>query len=307
MLVSICIGSVRGNTLPHFVASIIAQEFSCWELVVAVQSRDPTLLSYLASLNNSRISYVVLERLGKAYALNQVVKLARGDILAFTDDDCVASPDWLATIVNCFAEERDVGIVAGNVIAAPSHGIGFSTCPATYTMEYIYRPAEENYAAPLGFYWAGGNFAVRRQVMDKIGPFDEYLGPGTEFPGAEDMDFALRAEALGVVVWTTPRSIIYHTFGRRYGVRNVLKHHRGYALGSGALWGKLKLWDHRLASTWDRKVPLNESIAGFIRRFPHSVLEVYKRRYYKAGLLNYLSKFELDNNKLSHPKHAHTD
>jgi GT2 family glycosyltransferase len=306
MLVSICVGSVRGNTLPHLVASIMGQEFPDWELVIAVQGRDPTLLSYLASLNDPRISYVVLERFGKAYALNQAVKAARGDILVFTDDDCVASPDWLATIVNCFAQERDVGIVAGNVIAAPSHGIRFSTCPATYTIEYIYRPAEENYSAPLGFYWAGGNFAVRRQVMDEIGPFDEYLGPGTEFPGAEDIDFALRAEALGVVVWTTPRSIIYHTFGRRYGFRNVLKHHRAYALGSGALRGKLKLWDHRLARIWDTEVSMNTFIASFIRGFPHSVLEAYKYPYYRAGLLNYLAKFELDNNKLSRPKHVHT-
>ena len=304
MLVSVCVGSVRGNTLPQLIASIVAQEFSNWELVIAVQGRDPALLSSVEqqSQRDPRITHIGLERFGKSYALNEAVKVAKGDILAFTDDDCGAASDWLTTIVSCFTQEPAVGIVAGDLIAAPGRRLSFSTCPATYTIECVYRPAAENYVAPPGFYWAGANFAVRREVMDKVGPFDEYLGPGTEFPAAEDVDFALRAEVLGVVMWTTPKSVIYHAFGRRYGFKNALKLHRGYAIGSGALGGKLALWGHKLSKVWGRKPRTDEFITGFVTRFPRSLLEVYESRYYKIGKSRYLSRFEIDSRILSRPK-----
>jgi GT2 family glycosyltransferase len=228
-------------------------------------------------------------------------------VLAFTDDDCVAPPDWLATFAACFAQEPGVGIVAGDLIPPPARWLQISTCPETYTIECIYRPAEEGFQGPPGFYWTGGNYAVRRSTLALVGPFDTYFGPGTTFPVSDDTDFALRAEELGVVMWTTPRSVIYHTYGRRYGLANVLRHHRAYARGEGSLIAKLVLWKHRLAEEWHSGTHIGRSITYFLKRpSARRLLNLYKTYYRKQSFDQYLAGYEVNADRLSVPK-SHVD
>ncbi|MCB0095221.1 MAG: glycosyltransferase [Caldilineaceae bacterium] len=304
MLVSICIASVRGHTIPYFVNSILAQTHKDWELIIAVQGNEPTLLNYVeqAQQNDSRISVIHIDRFGKTHALNQTISAAKGEIIAFTDDDCTAAPNWLQTIVECFEQEPRVGIVAGDLVPPKASPFSISTCPTTYTNECIYDPQERNYVGPTDFYWSGGNFAARRAVTDLIGPFDEYLGPGTAFPVADDTDFALRAEALGVTMWTTPRSIVYHTYGRRTGFKNFFKHHKAYAMGSGGLIGKLKLWGHRLYDEWAEELKLSSAFTNLKSNPRRGLLGLYTTKYRKMAFEQYLSQFELDENQLSVPK-----
>lgn len=305
MLVSVCIASIRNQTLPYLVASIQAQSYAHWELILVVQGNDPALVAYAEGVarQDRRISSIHLAEKGKNNALNHAIAAARGDVVAFTDDDCIAPPNWLATFATCFAQEPSVGIVAGDLIPAPAQRWQLSACPATYTIECIYRPAEEGFQGPPGFYWTGGNYAVRRSTLARVGPFDKYFGPGTSFPVSDDTDFALRAEELGVVMWTTPRSVIHHTYGRRYGLANVLRHHQAYARGEGGLIAKLTLWGHRLASEWHSGTNIGRSINYFIKRpGVHRLLNIYKTYYRKLSFDQYLTKYELDTERLSRPK-----
>ncbi len=143
---------------------------------------------------------------------------------------------------------------------------------------------------------------MRRSVMELVGPFDNYLGVGTDYPSCEDVDFGLRAEELGVAMWTTPRSIVYHSYGRRYGLRNVLKHHKGYAMGSGALSAKLLLWNHRLSKIWVPVRPLTRVLNDVFRNPPRGLLGLYKSKYAEQAYQTYLSQFELGPNRLYQPR-----
>lgn len=303
-VISVCVASIRANTLPFLVDSIVAQSFQNWELIVAVQGDQPGLIPYLTQQveKDDRISFIHLDRFGRSYALNQAVMKARGGIIAFTDDDCVAAPDWLETIYSCFSTDDCVGIVAGDLTPSRQCPFTISTCPATFTIEYLYRPKEMGYSAPHGFYWGGANFAVRNSVMKLVGPFDEYVGPGTEFAAAEDVDFCLRAELMGVVMWTTPKSVIYHTHGRRYGLWNFLKYHRTSAFGSGALNGKLFLLNHRLIKTWGVPKKILQLAIGFLKNPFRTLLDQYKFKYQRIGMASYLSKFDIDSQVLSFEK-----
>ncbi|OJV97133.1 MAG: hypothetical protein BGO39_19295 [Chloroflexi bacterium 54-19] len=234
-----------------------------------------------------------MDQFGRSRALNKAVELARGDIFAFTDDDCEAAEDWLEIINHHFMQEPGVGIVAGNLIPPKVKGINISACPATYTIECIYKPAESGYRGPKGFYWGGANLAVRRSCFELVGPFDNNLGVGSEFPSAEDVDFGLRAELLGVVMWTTPKSIIYHTYGRRYGLKNVLNHFRGYALGGGALGAKLKVSGHWLSEEWDHPQPFFKTIRKFFPNPLKGLLFLYTTHYKKEGFRAYQAKYVL--------------
>ncbi|MEZ4714204.1 MAG: glycosyltransferase [Caldilineaceae bacterium] len=304
MLVSICIASVRGHTIPYFVDSILAQTYKDWELIVAVQGNEPSLLNYVeqAQQNDARIKVIHVDRFGKTHALNKTINAAQGEIIAFTDDDCTAPPNWLQTFIDCFEQEPAVGLVAGDLVPPPASSFSISTCPTTYTIECIYDPKASGFQGPPGFYWSGGNFAARRSVTDLIGPFDEYLGPGTDYPVADDTDYALRAEDLGVIMWTTPRSVIYHTYGRRTGLQNFLKHHKAYARGSGGLIGKLKLWGHKLFDEWEEELKLSGALTSLSSNPRRGLLNLYTTKFRRMAYEQYLSNFELDENHLSVPK-----
>jgi glycosyltransferase involved in cell wall biosynthesis len=305
VLISVCVPTVRGATLPFTIAAIRAQSFEDWELLVVGQGDGAARaeLSAAAASEDPRVRYIHISDRGLSRARNTGIAAARAGFIAFTDDDCEPDPDWLEKLHESFVAEPSVGILAGDLLpSSQSRWRRPSACPATRTMEYLYDPAGSDLGAPPGFYWAGANFAVRRSVFDLVGGFDEFLGAGSAFPSAEDTDFGLRAEMHGVMMWTRPSIVVRHTYGRRYGLRAVLRHHRGYALGSGALGGKLRLLDHRLSRRWGQPVSARDTLRAFIKHPPRTLLDIYRRHYDAIGTRRYLAQFELDDRALSRPK-----
>jgi GT2 family glycosyltransferase len=304
MLISVVVCATRGGTITSLVNSILKQEYQDWELLILAQGQDPRLIEEVGNLPDldGRIRKFYLKEFGKTKALNAGIKAARGEALAFTDDDCEAHPKWLSTIASCFKAEPGVGVVAGSVIAPKNGRKWLSTCPAVEVREYIYRPSELNYQAPPFFYFIGANYAVRTSAAERIGQFDEYLGPGGLFPAADETDFCLRAEALDIAMWTTPRSVIYHTYGRRSGVKQVIKHHLAYARSKGALVGKLELMNHRLAGEWSREPGLGEKLSQFIKNPRRMLLEQYLAGHVARSKQEYLDNFKLGPNWVSIPK-----
>jgi hypothetical protein len=74
------------------------------------------------------------------------------------------------------------------------------------------------------------------------------------------------------------------------------------ALGSGALLGKLHLWNHRLAKEWSRKKSMTERAIGLIKNPQRSILDMYKGKYASIGYSIFLSKYEIDEKILTRPK-----
>lgn len=284
MKISVCIGSVRWTTLATAITSVHQQTFTDWELVIVGQGPDPELraLGERASSSNKRIRYIHLDCRGLSHARNVGIECATGDIVAMTDDDCQARSDWLATLADCFTREPDVGLVGGAVIAPKPSRPGLATCPALHPAEALYDPVLSRRQAPRGWDWIGANFALRRDVAKQVGLFDECLGAGTAFPAGEDTDYKLRLEALGVRMRTTPRSVVYHTYGHRYGLRALLCNSRNYATGNGALAGKLTLLGDPRGQEWVA-LARREAIVDCLKqmRFHRLPVSLLRLRHYK--------------------------
>ncbi len=299
-LVTVCVAATRPETLPDLVVTLKAQAFPNWELIVAAQGSNPTLHAYLEkeAKSDDRIRWIQLDHVGKSRAVNKAAEIARGEILAFTDDDCTADPTWLEVITTSFRQQPDVGVVAGDLIASKSVSGMVSTCPATRTIECLYRPSGHAPRAPAGFYFGGANLAVRHDVFDQLGGFDGFLGPGTDYPAAEDVDFGLRAELRHIPMWTRPESIIHHTNGRRYGILSVHRHIRNYALGSGALLAKLRMMDHVLVKDWSPK-PTLEVVMSLPWAPMQSARHLWQSRYLRWSDADYSRRFQLSEDFLS--------
>jgi glycosyltransferase involved in cell wall biosynthesis len=278
---------VRPTTLAYTVHSIIAQTWPDWELLIVGQGQDPELERAGQRLEqlDSRIHYIHLEQKGISRARNAGLRAATGEIVAFTDDDCEAAPDWLATLASLFAQHPEVGMIGGALLAPPVSRWKLESCLAFIPLETIYDPTTAQ-TPPPAWGWIGANFAMRKSVADQIGAFDEYLGVGAaEFPAAEDTDYNRRVLAAGVRVLCSPAAVMRHTYGVRRGARQYLRLTWSYARGNAGLDGKLTLSGdpHGQASASHRvRRAISGSVrAGKVYKLPFEIVEalVYRAAY----------------------------
>jgi GT2 family glycosyltransferase len=145
------------------------------------------------------IMYLQEKRRGIPYARNRGIEASRGEIVAFTDSDCVVSKRWLYELVQGF-ERKEVGGVEGETVDYPP------TNPAEkYMAKRRSYSRKMRLASPLSPYAVTANVAFRREVFDKIGVFD------SRFPSGEDVDFSWRFfQGINLELGYNPRAIVFH-------------------------------------------------------------------------------------------------
>ena len=301
MKISVCVAATRPDTVGATARSIAAQTHVDWELIVIVQGGAAAAVAEAVEREVPRGRARVISQDGKGLsrARNVAIRMADGDVIAMTDDDCEAAPDWLSVLVDQFVAFPRVGIVGGAVVAPPAGVRGPGNCPACQPDEVMYEPAAQPGGAPPGFRWIGANFAFRRHTAELVGEFDELLGAGAHFPVAEEIDFMRRAEGLGIPMLTTPIAVVHHTFGWRYGVAAVWRLQGNYARGNGAYAGKLTLLGDPRGKA-DLATMRRLTMVDWIERRRPVALPAGIRRYhhFAAGYRDCLHGFRVDDRGL---------
>ena len=124
---------------------------------------------------------------GASRARNLGAERASGEIVLFTDDDCVVPDSWVADHVA--AMEGDVAATFG-LVEGLSRSAGDDP---------IARPRLHRDGALPWHVGHGSNMAVRRDVLLAVGGWDDRIGPGTSLPAGEDADLIVRLLAAGPV------------------------------------------------------------------------------------------------------------
>jgi len=150
-------------------------------------------------------------RAGKSAAINDAVKSATGDVLAFLDDDVVVDKTWL-TAVDDFFRVGEFAAGQGSIrLQSPARDD-----PETIKLVQRYRtiPSLEHDpdVKPLHSL-NGANFFVSRDAFDRVEGFDERLGPGASGT-SEDVDFAHRLTRARIAIGYAPGAIVYHRVDR---------------------------------------------------------------------------------------------
>jgi GT2 family glycosyltransferase len=152
--------------------------------------------------------YLAEPRTGLAFAQNRGLAAARGQVVAFTDDDCLAAEDWLLRLSDHFERDPELQVLGGRV---ELHD------PADLSVTIKREPNRETFAAPdqLFGFLHGCNMAVRRELFDRIGPFDTRFGTGSTFGSGNDTEFVYRAFKTGCRIAYEPDVLVFHDHGRR--------------------------------------------------------------------------------------------
>jgi glycosyltransferase involved in cell wall biosynthesis len=148
-----------------------------------------------------------VEQPGKSHALNHGVRLARGELLAFTDDDVEVAPNWMQAILDFYARHAHYDAAMGRVLIPPSITDAevvkriwcYETLPLFDRGDAI-SDLTEMY---------GCNMVLRRRVINAVGAFDERLGPGASGFG-DDTDLSARIQQAGMRIGYMPDAVVYH-------------------------------------------------------------------------------------------------
>lgn len=233
----------RTALLQEALASVLACDYPRFEVIVVDNaSSDPSTLQYVAQLRDPRVRAVTEPMPGQGLARNAGVVAARGDVVAFTDDDVVVDPMWLRWLGDAVQRAPRVGcvtgLVAGGEFRTPEqcwfeNHVNWSKNLARKEFE-ITRPPVGNKLFPfqVGLYGAGANFAMPRSVLMQLGGFDEALGPGSPCCACDDNDMFLRLVAAGHVLVYEPAALVWHR--HRADMAGLVTQAQGYGISLGA-------------------------------------------------------------------------
>jgi GT2 family glycosyltransferase len=195
-------------------------------VVVPTRGRPEALARCVAVLEAQTVPVEIVvvedaEGHGPAWARNEGVRLARGEVVCFTDDDCEPEAGWV--------EALTAPILAGGAEAttgpvALREGATTSDRAWEAIVHYLQVRAEAPGTASPGFA-VTANLAARRSLLERL-PFDE------SFPAAagEDRDWGERAARSGAAPVFVPDAAVVHRSGMR--VRDFLR--QQYRYGRGA-------------------------------------------------------------------------
>jgi glycosyltransferase involved in cell wall biosynthesis len=186
---------------------------SRYEIIVVDNAVDAEVEAAVGALGAADVRYIAEPALGIAHARNRGIEAARGRLVAFMDDDALADPSWLESLVAAFdAHGGEMTAVGG-----PVRGIWEGTRPnwlrghlPSFLSLLNYGPEARECRIPHEPLF-GCNLATGREAALGLGGFRPSLGrAGARLLSSDEVDFQLRLRRAGGHVYYEPRASVGH-------------------------------------------------------------------------------------------------
>jgi O-antigen biosynthesis protein len=226
-------------------------------LVIDNAPRDPATAG-LVRARYPQVRYVCEPRPGLNWARNRAIAEARGEIIAYTDDDVVVDRGWVRALAGVFAEEAEVMAVTGLVVPLEleteaqllfeqygGFGRGFERKWYRADGESGERAATRH--GGTGKFGTGANMAFRRSLFERIGGFDPALDVGTVTNGGGDLEMFFRVLQEGHTLVYEPSALVRHRHRRDYAQLRTQITNNGVGLYAYLVRSALSYKDERWA------------------------------------------------------------
>jgi len=221
------------------------------------------------------VRLIVEKRKGLNVARNTGIRSSKGEIVLFTDSDCVVSRGWIRQIVKNF-RDKEVGCVGGSVFRYEENFLSRYADESIMPVlrRFRRRRVLRNVEPPMS-YPAGCNMAFRRDVFKKVGEFDEEIHYGFD----ED-ELVERACKAGYKMILDPEVVVKHR--HRPDLKRLLRQTFSYGRGGGLIFKKRGFKD-RLAK-WNMIV-----LASFLTWLSVCLLLTFLSIFYNIAYVAILS------------------
>jgi glycosyltransferase involved in cell wall biosynthesis len=216
-----------GKTLPDCLAALDRVDYPDFEIVFvddgSTDDSQATVAAWEKAREERRTQGAKLPgfqnirqiNMGLSYARNAGAAASTGEIIAYTDSDCMADPDWLYYLVGTLLSGDYAGVGGPNV--SPPAQDWIQACVAAAPG----GPSHVLLTDVVAEHIPGCNMAFHRWAFDSVGGFDpEYRKAG------DDVDFCWRLQQSGGVIAFSPAAIVWHY--RRFTLRAFRKQQEGY-------------------------------------------------------------------------------
>ena len=172
---ALCLEALERQTYPS----------TLYEVIVVDNASKENLTPVVALFGRQRLARE--ERPGSYAARNKGLSLATGEVIAFTDADCLPSADWIEQGVGELQRQENCGLVAGRVDIFPHD-------PASPTAVELYEcvtALPQRQFIERGHFGATANLFTFKRIVEKVGPFDGDVKSGG------DVEWGQRVAAFG--------------------------------------------------------------------------------------------------------------
>jgi glycosyltransferase involved in cell wall biosynthesis len=260
-------------------------------VVVDNGSTDNTteIINGWASASPFSVRLLLEPKAGLSRAHNRALRTAQGELLAFTDDDCRLSQDYVTDLLRHAAADTEPVFRGGRIELGDPTDLPLTIKTTPDRMRWNRRMNSARHQ-PITGQINGCNMTMPRAIAEKLGPFDERFGGGSIIPAGGDSDYLFRAYLAYITLEYVPDMTVQHFHGRKTPAegRKLLQN---YLIGNGAELVKHG-WKHPNLCRpfyWDCQNAIKEILAGgssttSLDYFSHRDKVVYSIR----GALRYL-------------------
>jgi len=221
----------RARYICEAIDSVLSQTYYDYEIIIVddgSRGGPHEILEEYTKKYSGKVTYVYQVNKGISGARNAGIRRAKGEFVAFLDDDDVADKDWLEQIINGFLGKEVVACTPKNL----------STKPMTL-VQAILAFKNDNEVDDIGknrSSFATTGTVIRSECFGQIGIFDERFSTA-----ADDSDLAYRIISAGYKIRYVPNAVIYYRYRdnlfslwkQRYeygkgGINLIFKHREAY-------------------------------------------------------------------------------
>ncbi len=228
MKASVIVPVYKDFRIRNLLESLLCQSLGLgsFEVIIIDNCESPEVYNIYQEFSQKlKLTYIIELKKGSYIARNSGILKASGEILVFTDADCIATSDWLKNLIEPFVDPS-IGAIGGRII---------KYLPQTWVEKGTRDLAEgQKTTQKLPFlnlpFIVTANAAYRKDVVIRLGGFDEAFSSGG------DVDLSWRTILLGYRIFIASDAIIYHESRKTLG--EYFWQYAGYTTGHVLLFKK---------------------------------------------------------------------
>lgn len=225
------------------------------------------------------VNFYYIEKKGLSYARNYAIRKSRGDFLVFLDDDAQIKEDFLQ-VLTWESNNSPAEVFCGRILE----------CNTNQSFTAYFSNEKRLFLKITDFrYFMGSSHVIKKEIIEKIGFYDEEFGAGSKYHGAEESDLFFRLQRHGIKIQYLPNLVFYHPMYEPFYSKAF-----NYAYAIGAMFKKQIILD-----TKHSLIYLFIASNIFLRSFLRNIQKLFfkgiaikdRQFHYKAAFIGMLKGF----------------